>query len=201
MITRRDFLGTSLASTLGAAASTTWSAATLGDSRIIRAEAAVADLRFAESAAFATALAHGGVAVHAFAGDVTRVWLNDLEPLWRARQAAVAGLTSYSTLFCLERLAWDHGMRVVYRSRHTAASDGTLEHALPQTAGPLASSLRSHAAGEWPLQVAAWLARAPLSSTASANAGAAGLRITAHDPGAARTPPLYAWLIALPRRA
>ena len=91
--------------------------------------------------------------------------------------------------------------RVVHRSRHSATSDGTLEHALPHAAGPLASSLRSNAAVEWPLQVAAWLASAPLGSTASADAGAARLRVTAYDPGAARTPPLYAWLIALPQRA
>ncbi len=78
----------------------------------------VVDTGCVQSREFARELAQYGAAVRPFAGDVTALWFDHLEPLWRQTRAAVAGLTRYSSLFCLERLSWDHGLRVVYRAQH-----------------------------------------------------------------------------------
>jgi hypothetical protein len=72
-------------------------------------------------------------AVH---GDVTRFWYDELQPAWRKelpkelqnerqmqwqrerqrqQRVAVAGTTSHDVLFCLEQLARDHQLRVLWR--------------------------------------------------------------------------------------
>jgi hypothetical protein len=53
-----------------------------------------------------------------------------LHGLWTKERVAVGGLTLHGPLFCLERLAWDHQMRVVYRAEHRLRSDGRIEHTL-----------------------------------------------------------------------
>jgi hypothetical protein len=79
------------------------------------------DTRFAASAAFARRAEARGIAVYAMAGDMTRFWYDDLYHRWRQGPAAIAGLTAHGPLFCLERLAWEQRMRVVYRSSAGAA--------------------------------------------------------------------------------
>lgn len=76
------------------------------------------DTRFAASVAFAQRAAARGHAVHAMAGDMTSFWYDDLYHRWRQGPAAIAGLTAHGALFCLERLAWEQRMRVVYRAPH-----------------------------------------------------------------------------------
>ncbi len=78
------------------------------------------DTRFPASVAFARRAAARGLAVHAMAGDMTRFWYDDLYHRWRQGPAAIAGLTGEGALFCLERLAWEQRMRVVYRGEHAA---------------------------------------------------------------------------------
>ena len=80
------------------------------------------DTRFPASVAFARRAAAGGLAVRAMAGDMTPFWYDDLYHRWKQGPAAIAGLTAYGALFCLERLAWDQRMRVVYRGEHVAAT-------------------------------------------------------------------------------
>lgn len=75
----------------------------------------VYDTRFAASVAFAERAAARGLDVAGIDGDVTRLWYHDLYHRWRQGPAAIAGLTAHGALFCLERLAWDHRLRVVYR--------------------------------------------------------------------------------------
>ncbi len=125
MITRRDFVGTSLAATLGTgAALADYRLAVIARSPARKPDTVVVDLRFEESRQFGRVLERHGATVRAFDGDVTDLWFSQLDPLWRARQASVAGLTSFGVLFCLERLAWDHGMRMVHRARHTPLAGG-----------------------------------------------------------------------------
>jgi len=76
------------------------------------------DIRFPASVAFARRAAARGIAVHAMEGDMTQFWYDDLYHRWRQGPAAIAGLTAYGALFCLERLAWDQRMRVVHRAEH-----------------------------------------------------------------------------------
>ena len=79
------------------------------------------DTRFPASVAFARRAAARGFALHAIAGDMTRFWYDDLYHRWREAPTAIAGLTAHGALFCLERLAWEHRMRVVYRREQPGA--------------------------------------------------------------------------------
>ena len=77
---------------------------------------AVYDSRFASGRAFAAqALARGWTTV-AIEGDVTQLWYHDLALRWREGPAPIAGVTAANSLFVLEHLARDAGMRVVSRS-------------------------------------------------------------------------------------
>jgi len=53
--------------------------------------------------------------IYTFGGDVTRVWFEALDPVWRKPGFVVAGITGDDVLFVLEQLAWDRGRRVVSR--------------------------------------------------------------------------------------
>jgi hypothetical protein len=76
----------------------------------------IVDERFPASVAFGVEWKARGAAVHAMRGDITDLWFHDLDHRWKQHgPAAIAGLTAHGPLFCLERLAWDHGMRVVSR--------------------------------------------------------------------------------------
>jgi hypothetical protein len=82
------------------------------------------DERFPASVAFGVEWISRGAAVHAIRGDITDLWFRDLDLRWKQQgPAAIAGLTAHGPLFCLERLAWDHGMRVASRVQQ-AAHDG-----------------------------------------------------------------------------
>ena len=75
----------------------------------------IVDQRFSTSAEFGVEWRARGAAVHAIRGDITDLWFHDLDLQWKKRPVPIAGLTAHGPLFCLERLAWDHGMRVVSR--------------------------------------------------------------------------------------
>ncbi|HTR38300.1 MAG TPA: hypothetical protein VMH80_20465 [Bryobacteraceae bacterium] len=81
------------------------------------------DERFPASVAFAREMAKIGAPVQAIRGDITDLWFHDLDPQWKKCPVPIAGLTAHGPLFCLERLAWDHGMRVVYRAEQEATHD------------------------------------------------------------------------------
>lgn len=49
------------------------------------------------------------------AGDVTRVWYEELHYLWQQEGVATAGLTRESEFFVLRTLARDYGYRVTYQ--------------------------------------------------------------------------------------
>jgi hypothetical protein len=76
------------------------------------------DRRFAASREFGREALWQGQSVEGFDGDVTNIWYHDLHPRWQKGPAAIAGLTAHGALFCLERLAWDVGMRVTHRAEH-----------------------------------------------------------------------------------
>jgi hypothetical protein len=102
--------------------------------------AIVYDVRFDEAALLASNAERAGLPVTRIAGDITDFWVNELSLQWKSRASAdpvsqtrsrtgikpvcqtapvaIAGLTAHGPLFCLERLGWDHGMRVAFRSVH-----------------------------------------------------------------------------------
>ena len=77
---------------------------------------AIYDERFAEARAFALDAARRGWSTVAIRGDVTDVWFHDLSQRWKQGPSAIAGVTAHNSLFVLERLAWDAGLRVTARA-------------------------------------------------------------------------------------
>jgi hypothetical protein len=115
---------------------------------------AVFDERFGECRGFAAELHGAGVFTSAIRGDVAKLWYDDLRVYLSETRLPVAGLTDRAALFCLEELARDVGMRVIFRAdhiidgqngdgqngrtQHTAAGPASLVAAarnLPQEAG------------------------------------------------------------------
>ncbi len=116
---------------------------------------AIIDVRFPGGRAFATAMRERSVPVADYLGDVTSVWYERLDPVWRHAPITVGGLTTPGTLFCLERLAWNHSMRVIYRGTHSFLTDGSIRHLLASSNRTAALVLdRLGNLRHWPVQFA-----------------------------------------------
>ena len=213
MINRRRFLQAGAATTLGGALLSTASAmdpfnqAPSGTGPTLPYYVAVFDRRFPESVDFAKAASAYRIETRGIDGDVTDLWYSDLHPRWKKQAVPIAGLTTYGPLFCLERLAWDHGMRVVYQGTHQATSDGNMEHRV--------SGAVEHAIAEptwlsgqspWSADIASLIARVPQPSSRYPLPQAArtpqSCNLTAGATSSQRSPaqqPLYSWVIARPR--
>lgn len=122
----------------------------------------VFDERFAACRAFAGEAKRLGAPVHGIRGDMTSLWFDDLYARWKQGPAAIAGLTAHGALFCLERLAWDHRMRVVFRGEHAYGPDGRLEHVLSAPPGVLRQAGGLGESGpEWASRIAGVVVRFP----------------------------------------
>jgi hypothetical protein len=77
---------------------------------------AVFDERFAEARAFAAGARERGIKTAAIRGDITRLFFDDLDLRWRQGPVRLAGYTLPASLFCLDLLARDRGMRVSHCS-------------------------------------------------------------------------------------
>jgi len=86
-------------------------------------ERAVFDERFEPCLVFGAEFARAGVPTSAIRGDVAKLWYEDLRAALSKRRAPVAGLTDRTALFCLEELARDVNMRVVFRVDHMIEPD------------------------------------------------------------------------------
>jgi hypothetical protein len=153
----------------------------------------VYDTRFAASVAFGRRAASLGTPVHAIEGDMTRLWFDDIYHRWKESPVAIAGLTAQGPLFCFERLAWDQGLRVVFRAEH-----GPTEHLLSGPESLLLEARRALTNGDWATQMAMVVTRCPsgLAEIGSATVGCArGSGLSPADE------PLYSWVIAPASRA
>ena len=155
------------------------------------------DERFPSSRAFAEEAKRLGVSVHGIKGDMTDLWYHDLYARWKEGPVAIAGLTAHGPIFCLERLAWDQRMRVVFRADHRYRADGSIEHAL---SGP-ASMLRQAAAlstdTDWATEMAGLVTRCPAARPQSSQSNVIGPTVKhADDPEH-----LISWVIAPIHRA
>jgi hypothetical protein len=120
----------------------------------------VFDERFPDSVAFAAEMKRLGVAVHGIRGDMTDFWYHELYPQWRKSPVPIAGLTGHGPLFCLERLAWDHGMRVMFRAEHQYRPDGCVEHVMSAHEAVLRDAFGLATAGSnWSAQLAGLVSR------------------------------------------
>jgi hypothetical protein len=88
--------------------------------------AVIFDQRFAAARAFAQVAAWRGRKVFGYGGDLTAVWLREIEPNWSRHAGALAGITTPTGLFCLEQLAAQHWLRVVSRTEHRAGPNEPL---------------------------------------------------------------------------
>jgi hypothetical protein len=171
---------------------------------LLRLHAVVVDQRFEESVEFGRSLALLGVDNFGMRGDVTDVWYSRLDPLWKTGGVAVAGLTGSGVLFCLERLAWDHRLRVVYRGSHQRFADGRVHHAALGSADW--SALRLNTANKntsWPNAAAAAVAgiRSPCSAVPPDRALARVCTTGMEGQGREIDLTLFSWVIAPAARA
>ncbi len=162
MASRREFLQLGVAAlALPISAHADWR-----HTPVVAAESAAAlplhkvvfDERYASSRSFADAAKEFGAPVHPIRGDITDLWFHELDARWKKEPVAIAGLTEHGPLFCLERLAWDHGMRVVYRADHTYRSGGYMEHELSGSERMLREAVDLSSSGsDWSRRTAALL--------------------------------------------
>lgn len=110
---------------------------------------------------FAKRCRRSGVEVHEIRDDVTPVWYRILDLQWREAPAAIAGLTRWPALFCLDVLARQHSLRVVHHVIHRTADSAPVTHeVVGPSFGCSASELRA-AESVWPEIVAARLVSIP----------------------------------------
>jgi hypothetical protein len=153
------------------------------------------DERHASGRAFASEVKRLGASLQAMKGDITDFWFNELDARWKKEPVAVAGLTEHGPLFCLERLSWDHGMRVVYRADHTYRPGGYIEHELYGSERMLREAVELSSSGpDWSTRVASLLTRCPTT-----RAQASKLTIVTPAAEQAGDPEhLVSWVIAPP---
>jgi hypothetical protein len=99
----------------------------------IRPERFVYDEGYPEPVDVARRVSTTGLRVSAVRGDLTDLWYNELDMLWKSKPVPLAGFTTRQELFVLETLAADHRMRLVYRGQHGLAIGARAVHSF---AGP-----------------------------------------------------------------
>ena len=87
----------------------------------ISLDVVIFDSRFSIARNYGAAACHRGRKTLAIQGDVTALWRDDLRLRWAAGAAAIGGMTTERSLFCLEQLAKDHWLRV--RSRRSVPNE------------------------------------------------------------------------------
>jgi hypothetical protein len=90
-------------------------------------------------------------------GDITNLWLRELQPAWKQRPVALAGITRSSTLFCLEQLAWIHGMRVAFHAEHVVLPSQKTLHNVQwrdDTLAPIDERVLAAAGAGWSKRIA-----------------------------------------------
>jgi len=200
MKSRREFLQigvTALALPIAARGALA-SSAVLGEPATTPLYKVIFDERYAASVAFSREAGRLGAPVQAIKGDITDLWFHDLYARWKQGPAAIAGLTGHGAIFCLERLAWDQGMRVVFRGEHKPARGGQIEHAFsgPESMVRRAAAVETRGA-EWANLMAGVVTRCPVgrSEVFATTVSAPGAR-HAGDPDV-----LISWVIAPVSRA
>ena len=131
------------------------------------------DRRYAAGRAFGVAAERAGssAGIAAIGGDVTALWSRELKPLWAAGAAsrgaaAIAGMTTARTLFCLEQLALDQWMRVLVRAEHlTEGRD--IAHRLTASEPMIARMSPALTVEDWPSRIPALLATCQRADTAA----------------------------------
>jgi hypothetical protein len=130
MTTRRQFIEDAFAAGIAAvpihAAATAPSWKTHGTSHL-QLERIVFDEGFADACDFSEEARRRSSRTSAINGSIHDLWYHDLFYRWRDSQSPIAGMTDHRSLFLLEMMAADAGMRVVHRVHHHE-SNGIYSH-------------------------------------------------------------------------
>jgi len=193
MPNRRRFLQSAITlSAVSMPAISAWPAgARSAEAPILRLERFVFDNRFPEAVEVAQHAAHRQVRLAEISGDLTALWYEDLDLLWKNAPMVLGGVTTRHGLFVLETLAADRGMRVVYRGEHAAPQQGTAAHSLSGPADLLARAASEPNASLW-----APLARAMTQCPAGPWEPAHLELATPIEHASTRNEPLLSWIIA-----
>ena len=105
-----------------------------GQARVVPYYKAIFDERFEGPCAFAASVAERRIPTAAIRGDITSLFFDDLDLRWRRGQVLLAGYTTPASLFCLDLLARDRGMRMRHcvMNPSVEAALGVLDGALPR---------------------------------------------------------------------
>lgn len=129
----------------------------------------VFDERFSACRAFAGEAQRLGLPTHAIKADVTDLWFNDLNARWKKGPAAIAGMTQKAALFCLDLLARDQRMRLMFLGEHVQHADGRVEHTLSGPADVLRQAAGlSGTSSHWSNRVANLVSRFPANAADAA---------------------------------
>ena len=120
--------------------------------RVVPYYRAVFDERFGESCAFAAGAAERRIPTAAIRGDITNLFFEHLDRRWKQGPVPLAGYTTPASLFCLDLLARDRGMRV----RHCVAKPG-VDAALGVLDGDLPRQCKTHVPSGDPSVLVFWI--------------------------------------------
>jgi hypothetical protein len=153
MANRREFIQACIAaSSVPATTAFAWSPAVTGtsSSNFFRT---IFDERFPESVAFGLEMDRRGECARSIRGDITQLWFNDIDVQWKKEPVAIAGLTSFGPLFCLERWGWDAGLRVIFRAEHSIGH-GHVQHKFSGPPDVLTAAQARLSGADWATQMA-----------------------------------------------
>lgn len=124
--TRRQFIQAGVVATLAGSRALLTGASEVADtdSRNDTLDRVVYDERFPAAREFGGEAAHLGSKAHAIRGEIHRLWYEDLYYCWKDSKSAVAGITDFRSLFLLEMMATDAGLRVAHRIHHVPRAVG-----------------------------------------------------------------------------
>jgi hypothetical protein len=202
MYNRRNFIQASaavssvsvLAATLGAWPAGAATAVSVAAPGRIDFYKVVFDREHPAAVAFGQVAGTKGLPAQAIGRDVTALWYDDLYHRWRQGPAAIAGMTPPRVAYCLQVLAQDSGLRMVFRAEHMPAAEGGLAHRVTGPKAMLDRARELDKAADWPRAVAQLIAGCPADfsgkSTVALNSPSAS--------GCASRQPLVSWVIAAP---
>ncbi|WP_320036123.1 hypothetical protein [Halarcobacter sp.] len=128
-LSRRSFLkSTSLGATIlaSSAYSNPLSSLILSDKKQknIDLDYVIFDKGIEKSEEFAQKMKALGTKTYEINKDISQMWSEVISPTWgKNKNTAIAGLTTYETMFVLERLAFDKGMLMYFNAEHNIANN------------------------------------------------------------------------------
>jgi hypothetical protein len=158
-------------------------------------DALIIDARRREARAFGLRAREWGAPLREIEGDITNLWFHELDAKWRSDPAAIAGLTERPALFLLERLAWDHNLRVVFEAEHELDGERAVGHRVLRTGDPHLERKLAAAGPGWAGVLADSLIAGSNTSARDFSPSGAAMASRPGEPVK-----LYSWIIA-PRPA